>query len=71
MKYIINDNERGCFGEWTHQSPMTRKEIIQHFKEMSDRDDLRGWQEELIPVEDFSLRMIQDIWNVDIIPVKA
>ena len=68
MKYIINDNEGGNFCSWTHQNPLTRKEIIECFKSMSDDEDLGG--DEPIPLEDFSLRMIQDVWNVEILPVK-
>jgi hypothetical protein len=71
MKYIINDNEGGNFGCWSHERPATRKEIIYHFKELSDRDDLRGGENELIPVEQFTLKLIQDIWNVEILPIKA
>lgn len=67
MRYIINDNEGGNFGEWSHLCPATRKEIIQHFKGMSDDEGLG--EDALVPIEHFSLRMIQDIWNVEILPV--
>lgn len=53
--------------EWTLQKPLTRREIIECFKEMSDYDGKEGF----IPLKDFSLRMISDLWNVDILPVRA
>jgi len=67
MKYVIFDNEGGNFGEWSFENPPTRKEIIEHFKILSDDDDLGG--DEPIPIEKFNLRMIMDIWNVNIMPL--
>lgn len=64
MKYFIFDREGGYFMEWTYQTPLTRKEIIECFKSMSS-DEGR-----FIPLKDFSLKMISDLWNVEIIPVK-
>jgi hypothetical protein len=68
MKYIIQDNEGGNFGAWSYDNPPTEAEIIDHFKGMSDDEDLGG--DEPIPHEAFSLRMISDIWNVEFIPVS-
>jgi hypothetical protein len=68
MRYIINDNEGGSFGSWSHDRPATRKEIIEYFKMLSDDEGLE--EDELVPIEHFNLRMIQDIWNVEILPIK-
>lgn len=68
MKYIIQDNEGGNFGAWSYDNPPNEAEIIDHFKEMSDNEDLGG--DEPIPHEAFSLGMISDIWNVEFIPVS-
>jgi len=53
--------------EWTQQRPLTRREIIECFKSMSDDEGREGF----IPLKDFSLKMISDLWNVDIFPFKA
>lgn len=68
MKYIIQDNEGGNFCEWSYDNPPTEAKIIEHFKRMSDDEDLGG--DEPIPHEAFSLSMISDIWNVEFIPVS-
>ena len=68
MKYIIQDNEGGNFGAWSYDNPPTEAEIIDHFKGMSDDEDLGG--DEPIPHEAFSLSMISDIWNVEIVNVE-
>ena len=68
MKYVIQDNEGGNFGSWSYDNPPTEAEIINHFKRMSDDEDLGG--DEHIPHEAFSLSMISDIWNVSFISVK-
>jgi hypothetical protein len=68
MRYVIQDNEGGNFGAWSYDNPPTEAEIIDHFKGMSDNEDLGG--DEPIPHEAFSLSMISDIWNVEIIPVS-
>jgi len=67
MKYIIQDNEGGNFGAWSYDNPPTEAEIIDYFKGMSDDEDLGG--DEPIPLENFTLGFIQDLWNVEIIPV--
>jgi len=67
MRYIIKDNEGGNFGAWSYDNPPNEAEIIEHFKRMSDDEDLGG--DEPIPHEAFSLSMISDIWNVEIMPV--
>lgn len=69
MKYIINDLEGGNFGDWSHDDPVTLQELIAHFKTLSDDDDLKGGDEDLIPIESFSIPMIQEIWHVEILPV--
>ena len=69
MRYVILDNEAGNFGEWSIDTPVTRKEIIYHFKTMSDDEDLGG--DELVPLEHFNLKMISDIWNVTIKPYQV
>lgn len=68
MRYIIKDNEGGNFCEWSFDNPPNEAEIIEHFKRMSDDEDLGG--DEPIPHEAFSLGMISDIWNVEFIPVS-
>ena len=68
MRYVIYDNEGGNFCDWSHDKPPTEAEIIEYFKTMSDFEDLGG--DEPIPLETFSLEFIQDLWNVEIIPVK-
>jgi len=68
MRYIIQDNEGGNFGAWSYDNPPNEAEIINHFKRMSDDEDLGG--DDLIPHEAFSLGMISDIWNVEFIPVS-
>ena len=65
MKYIVNDLEGGNFMEWTNMRPLTRKEIIECFRSMSD-DVGQGF----IPLKDFSLKMISEVWNVEILPIK-
>ena len=40
MKYVIFDNEGGNFGDWSFDNPPTRKEIINHFKYISDDEDI-------------------------------
>ena len=55
--------------EWTMQRPLTRKEIIERFKSMSDDEGLGGG--EPIPLKAFNLSMISEIWNVDILPFRA
>lgn len=67
MRYVIHDNEAGNFGAWSYDNPPTEAEIIEHFKRMSDDEDIGG--DEPIPHEAFSLDMIYDIWNVKFIPV--
>jgi hypothetical protein len=67
-RYVIHDNEGGNFGSWSYDNPPNEAEIIDHFKEMSDNEDLGG--NEPIPHEAFSLGMISDIWNVEFIPVS-
>jgi hypothetical protein len=67
MRYVIHDNEAGNFCEWSYDNPPNESEIIEHFKTISDYEDLGG--DEPIPLEAFSLEFIQDIWNVRIIPV--
>lgn len=69
MKYFIFDREGGNFMEWTMQRPLTRKEIIERFKSMSDDEGLGGG--EPIPLKAFNLSMISEIWNVDILPFRA
>ena len=66
MKYVIFDNEGGNFGDWSFDNPPTRKYIIEHFKCISDDEDIG---EEPIPIENFSLNMIMDFWNVRIVPL--
>jgi len=68
MRYIIKDNEGGNFCEWSFDNPPNEAEIIEHFKRISDDEDLGG--DEPIPHEAFSLGMISDIWNVEIMPVS-
>ena len=68
MRYVIHDNEGGNFGAWSYYNPPTETEIIEHFKRMSDDEDLGG--DEPIPHEAFSLDMISDMWNVKFIPVS-
>ena len=67
MKYVIFDNEGGNFGDWSFDNPPTRKEIIEHFKGISDDEDMGFY--EPIPIDKFSLRMIMDFWNVRIVPL--
>lgn len=67
-RYVIQDNEGGNFGAWSYDNPPNEAEIIEHFKRMSDDEDLGG--DEPIPHEAFSLSMISDIWNVEFIPVS-
>lgn len=67
-RYVIHDNEGGNFCEWSFDNPPNEAEIIEHFKRMSDDEDLGG--DEPIPHEAFSLGMISDIWNVEFIPVS-
>ena len=64
MRYVIHDNEGGNFGAWSYYNPPTEAEIIEHFKRMSDDEDIGG--DEPIPHEAFSLEFIQDLWNVRI-----
>jgi len=68
MKYIIKDNEGGNFCEWSFDNPPNEAEIKEHFKTISDYEDLGG--DEPIPLENFTLEFIQDLWNVEIIPVS-
>jgi hypothetical protein len=68
MRYVIHDNEAGNFCEWSYDNPPNEAEIIEHFKTISDYEDLGG--DEPIPHEAFSLGMISDIWNVEFIPVS-
>ena len=51
MRYVIHDNEAGNFGAWSYDNPPTEAEIIDHFKGMSDDEDLGG--DEPIPHEAF------------------
>jgi hypothetical protein len=67
MRYVIHDNEAGNFCEWSYDNPPNEAEIKEHFKTISDYEDLGG--DEPIPLEAFSLEFIQDLWNVRIIPV--
>ncbi len=64
MRYIIHDNEGGNFCEWSFDNPPNKAEIIQHFKGLSDDEDLGG--DEPIPLETFSLEFIENLWNVRI-----
>lgn len=64
MRYIIHDNEGGNFCEWSFDNPPNKAEIIQHFKGLSDDEDLGG--DEPIPLEAFSLEFIENLWNVRI-----
>lgn len=64
MRYIIHDNEGGNFCEWSFDNPPNEAEIIQHFKGLSDDEDLGG--DEPIPLEAFSLEFIENLWNVRI-----
>lgn len=66
MRYIIKDNEGGNFCEWSYDNPPNEAEIIQHFKFLSDDEGLGD--DGLVPIEHFNLNMIQDIWNVEIVP---
>jgi hypothetical protein len=60
MRYIVNDNEGGNFMEWTHENPLTRKELIEVFKEFADADLMET------PRRYFSLKFCADLWNVEI-----
>jgi hypothetical protein len=64
MRYIVNDNEGYNFMEWTHDQPLTRKELLEVFKEFADNDGIDT------PKKHFSLKFCADLWNVDIIPYK-
>ena len=64
MKYIVNDNEGYNFMEWTHEQPLTRKELIEVFKEFANHEGMET------PKKFFSLRYCSDIWNVEIKPYK-
>ena len=57
-KYYILDNELVGFMEWTHDEPLTKKEMINHFW---DYDECRT-----IHKKDFTLEWIEDNWNVEI-----
>lgn len=67
QRYVIKDNEGGSFCEWSFDNPPNEAEIKEHFKRISDDEDLGG--DEPIPLEAFSLSMISDIWNVEIVNV--
>lgn len=71
QKYIIHDREGGSFGDWSHEDPATHDELMAHFKNLSDADDIKGGDEELIPLERFNIPMIQEIWHVDIEEVQS
>ena len=64
MKYVIHDNEAGNFCEWSFDNPPNEAEIIEHFKRISDDEDLGG--DEPIPHEAFTLEFIENLWNVRI-----
>lgn len=66
MKYFVLDNEGGNFCEWGRDEPRTRSEIIAYFRELNQDESCEPY-----PLKLYSLRMIMDIWNVDILPVKA
>lgn len=69
MRYIIKDNECGNFCDWSYEKPPTEAEIIEHFISLNaDEADMHAF--EPYPHEAFSLGMISEIWNVDIIPVS-
>ena len=65
MKYFVFDNEGGNFCEWGRDEPRTRAEIIEYFRVLN-YDEAK----DPYPLKLFSLKMIMDIWNVDIVPIK-
>jgi len=65
MKYFVFDNEGGNFCEWGRDEPRTRAEIIDYFRELNQDESCEPY-----PLKLYSLKMIMDIWNVDIIPIK-
>jgi hypothetical protein len=68
MKYFVFDNEGYNFCEWGRESPRTRREIIEYFIELNEGE---AYFHRFTPYkkEDFSLKMIESIWNVEILPI--
>jgi hypothetical protein len=69
MKYIVEDNEGYNFCEWGRESPRTRKEIIDYFRELN-LDEAYFHRFKPYPIKDYSLKMIESIWNVSILKNK-
>ena len=58
-RYIIQDLQGGTFGNWSWQEPATRQEIIEHFRELINYDNL--------PISrNLSLTAISEIWEINI-----
>jgi len=67
VKYKINCQQGTNFGEWSHEEPATRAEIIDYFYDLY----LAEFEEEDRKYKkDFSLRFIADLWDVDFERVK-
>lgn len=59
--YIIRDLQNCSFCHWTWEKPLTRLEIIKHFREIAKDGE--------ISFSHFSLRIIADFWELEICPV--
>ena len=63
-RYVVNDLQGGSFMEWTHETPLTRSELIRVFKQFADSDGMQ------MPNRLFTLRHCALIWEVEILPER-
>lgn len=64
LKYIVNDLQGGNFMSWTWEQPLTRKELLEVFKQFADSDGMETTRKY------FNLGFCADMWEVDIKPFK-
>jgi hypothetical protein len=62
-KYAVIDLQGCDFMSYTHEEPMTRKELLEHFRGFCEVED------KPLSFAD-SLKSIKDIWEIDLVVVK-
>jgi hypothetical protein len=65
IKYTIDDLQGGNFCDWSYEEPATRAQIIDHFNTFRIDEGME------IPKKALSLRLIANIWDLQINKVKA
>ena len=58
--YVINCLENTGFCEWSHENPLNRKQIIEHFNDLRETEGLE------ISKKYLTLKFIASFWNVSI-----